>query len=58
MEKPEDNDNARRGSGGCYHYLRASTHVVEPEIRDVTIISAYFELCPINYLNLKYERKI
>ena len=43
-------------SEGRYHYLRASTHVVEPEIRDAIIVGAHFELCPIKYLNLKFEK--
>ena len=43
MERLEGDDNARRGNGGCYHYLRASTHVVEPEVRDDFIVSARFE---------------
>ena len=46
-----------RGSGGRYHYLRASTHVVEPKMSDAINVSAHVELCPIKYSNLKYERK-
>ena len=57
-ERPEGNNTARNVSGGCYHYLRASTPVTEPEIRDVIIVSAHFELCSIKYPNLKHERKI
>ena len=57
MERPEGNDNTRRGSEGCYHYLRASTHAVEPEMSDAIIVSAHVELCPIKYSNLEYERK-
>ena len=57
MERPEGNDNARCESGGCYHYLRASTNVVEPEIRDAIIVSAHVELCPIKYSNFEYEEK-
>ena len=39
-------------SKGRYHYLRASTHAVEPEIRDAIIVNAHVELCPIKYSNL------
>ena len=31
---------------------RASTHAVEPEIRDAIIVNAHVELCPIKYSNL------
>ena len=57
MGRPEGNDNTQRGSEGCYHYLRASAHMVEPEISDAIIISAHIELCPIKYSNLEYEGK-
>ena len=57
-DRSEGNYNARRGSGGCYYYLRASTRVEEPEIRDVIIVSAHFDFGPIKYSNLIYERKI
>ena len=35
-----------------------AAHAVEPEISDAIIVSAHFELFPIKYCNLKYERKI
>ena len=57
MERPEGNDDDRRRSGGCYHYLRTSTHVGELEICDVIIVSAHVELCALKYSNLKYEIK-
>ena len=44
VERPESNDNTRSGSEGCYHYLRASTHAVEPEMSDAIIVSAHVEL--------------
>ena len=31
----------------AYHSLRASTHEVEAEIRDVIFVSGHFELYPI-----------
>ena len=54
VERPEGNDNTRHGSEGCYNYLRASTHAVEPEMSGATaiIVSAHVELCPIKYSNL------
>ena len=57
VARPEGNDNTRRASEGCYHYPRASTHAVTPEMSDAIIDSAHVELCPIKYSNLKYERK-
>ena len=57
MERSEGNDNTRRGSEGCYTYLRASTHAVEPEMSDAIIVTARVELCPIKYSNLEYEGK-
>ena len=57
VARPEGNDNTRRASEGCYHYLRALTHVVSPEIRDAIIVKAHVELCPIKYSNLEYEGK-
>ena len=57
MEKPEGNDNTRRGSEWCFHYLRASTHVVEPETSDVIVVSVHVVPCPIKYSNLEYEGK-
>ena len=44
-------------SKGRYHYLRASTHAVEPSMSDAIIVSAHVELCPIKYSNLEYEGK-
>ena len=57
VARPEGNDNTRRASEGCYHYLRASTHAVTPEMSDAIIVNAHVELCPIKYSNLEYERK-
>ena len=57
MERPEGNDDTRRGSEGCYHYLRVSTHAVEPGMSDAIIVSAHVDICPIKYANLKYEGK-
>ena len=57
VERPEGNDNTRSNGEGCYHYLRASTHAVEPEMSDAIIVSAHVELCPIKYSNLGYEGK-
>ena len=57
VEMPEGNDYTRRGSEGCYHYLRSSTHAVELEMSDAIIVSAHVELCPIKYSNLEYEGK-
>ena len=56
-EMPEGNDSTGRCSRASNYYLRASKHVVEPEIRDVNIVSAHFEICPIKYSNLEYEGK-
>ena len=57
MERPEGNGNTRRASEGCYHYLSASTHAVEPEMSDAIIVSAYVELCLIKCSNFEYEGK-
>ena len=57
MERSEGNGNVRRGIGECYHYLRASTHDVEPEMSYVIIVSAHVELCPFKYSNFEYKGK-
>ena len=55
--RPEGNDNTRRASEGCYHYLRASIHAVEPKMSDAIILTAHVELCLIKYSNFEYEGK-
>ena len=57
MARQEGNDNTRRASEGCYNYLRALTHAVEPEMSDPIIFSAQVEFCPIKYSNFEYEGK-
>ena len=54
VASPKGNDNARRGSEGCYHYPRASTHAVEHEMSDAIIVSAHVELCPIKNAGINY----